>query len=215
MAKVLIAEDDPAINNLIFINLKLVGHECIQVFDGDLAIEAAVIEHFDLIVLDIMLPKQSGFEVIKQINNTPVIFVTAKGNLNDKLKGLSLGADDYIVKPFEILELVARVEAVLRRTSNVSDSFSFDDISVDFKSKQVFKSFIEVILTPKEFALLETLIINRNLALSREKLIFLVWDYNYEGETRTVDVHIQKLRNKLGLENRIKTVYKMGYRLEL
>lgn len=215
MAKILIVEDEAAINNLIYKNLQLVGHDCVQAFDGDTAVELALNNRFDLIILDIMLPKQSGFDVITQIPDTPVIFVTAKDNLTDKLKGLALGCDDYIVKPFEILELVARVKAVLRRTGNVSDTIAFDDISIDFKSKKVLKNNTEVVLTPKEFALLETLIVNRNLAMSREKLISLVWEYDYEGDTRTVDVHIQKLRNKLGLDNRIKTVYKMGYRFEL
>ena len=215
MAKILVVEDELAINNLIMKNLRLVGHECVQVFDGEQAVDTALTEKFDLIILDIMLPKLSGFDVITQLENTSVIFVTAKSGLNDKLKGLKLGGDDYIVKPFEILELVARVEAVLRRTKGTDESFDFDDITVNFKSKRIFKDGTEIDLTPKEFSLLETLIINRNLALSREKLISLVWEFNYEGDTRTVDVHIQQLRHKLGLKNRINTVYKTGYRLEL
>lgn len=162
-----------------------------------------------------MLPGLSGFEIITQIEETPVIFVTAKSGLEDRLKGLKLGADDYIIKPFEILELVARVEAVLRRTKGACHSFSFDDIRVDFDGKRVYKDGKEVILKPKEFSLFETLINNRNLALSRDKLITLVWGFDFEGDTRTVDVHIQKLRQKLGLANRLKTVYKTGYRLEI
>ena len=162
-----------------------------------------------------MLPGLSGFEVIKQIPKTPVIFVTARTALNDKLSGLYLGGDDYIVKPFEILELIARVESVLRRTSAAANEFKVDDVVVSYSTKKVMKGDKEVYLTPREFALLETLIVNRNMALSREKLIELVWATDFDGDTRTVDVHIQRLRTKLGLENRIKTIYRLGYRLEV
>ena len=215
MAKILIVEDERAINNLILKNLNLVGHECAQAFDGEEALNMALSAKFDLIILDIMLPKLSGFEVITQIPDTPVIFVTAKNRIDDKLKGLKLGGDDYIVKPFEILELVARVEAVLRRTKGPLEPLHFDDITIDFSRRQVLKKDVEVKLTPKEYTLLETLVHNRNLALSRERLINLVWEFDYEGDTRTVDVHIQQLRGKLGLNDRIKTVYKLGYRFEL
>ena len=162
-----------------------------------------------------MLPGLSGFDVIKQIPKTPVIFVTAKTALNDKLAGLYLGGDDYIVKPFEILELIARVESVLRRTCASADEFKVDDVTVNYSNKKVTKGGEEVYLTPREFSLLETLIINRNIALSREKLIDLVWSTDFDGDMRTVDVHIQRLRTKLGLENRIKTVYRLGYRFEI
>ena len=173
--------------------------------------------HFDLIILDVMLPGLSGFDVITQIKdtNTPIVFVTAKNALNDKLKGLRLGAEDYIVKPFEILELLERVNVVLRRTKGVSNVFEFDDISIDFDSKRVYKNRSEVILTPKEFDLLEALVTNRNLALSRDRLIYLVWTYDFDGDSRTVDTHIQRLRKKLGLENRLKTIFKTGYRLDV
>ncbi len=217
MAKILIAEDEIQINDLIKKNLCLVGHDCTQVYDGDSALDAALTGHFDLIVLDVMLPGISGFEVITQIKDTksPVIFVTAKGALNDRLKGLRLGADDYIVKPFEILELIERVDVVLRRVNGASASFEFDDISVDFNSRLVYKDGSAVDLTPKEFDLLEALIKNRNLALSRDRLIYLVWTYDFDGNDRTVDTHIQRLRKKLGIENHLKTVFKTGYRLEV
>lgn len=217
MAKILIAEDEIQINDLIKKNLCLVGHDCTQVYDGDSALDAALTGHFDLIVLDVMLPGISGFEVITQIKDTksPVIFVTAKGALNDRLKGLRLGADDYIVKPFEILELIERVDVVLRRVNGASASFEFDDISVDFNSRLVYKDGFAVDLTPKEFDLLEALIKNRNLALSRDRLIYLVWTYDFDGNDRTVDTHIQRLRKKLGIENHLKTVFKTGYRLEV
>lgn len=215
MAKILIVEDEIHINNLIKMNLQLVGHTCTQVFDGEKALDALAAEPFDLIILDVMLPGRSGFDLIKQIEGTPVIFATAKGGLDDRLRGLRLGADDYIVKPFEILELVARVDVVLRRTKAVGHEFAFDDIRVDFDSRKVYKGGEEIALKPKEYELLEALITNRNLALSREKLLNIVWDYDYAGDARTVDVHIQKLRKKLGLDERLKTVYKTGYRLEV
>ena len=215
MAKILIVEDEKSINNLIKLNLELVGHTCLQAFDGNTALELTANGRFDLAILDVMLPGASGFDIIGALKDSPAIFVTAKGGLEDRLRGLRAGADDYIVKPFEILELVARVDAVLRRTKAVSDSFEFDDIRVDFDCKRVYKSGQEIMLKPKEFDLLEALIRNRNLALTREKLLNIVWDFAYEGDSRTVDVHIQKLRKKLSLEDRLKTVYKTGYRLEV
>lgn len=215
MANILIVEDEVNINNLMKRNLELVGHSCMQMFDGQRAADAMIPGAFDLLILDVMLPGFSGFDLIKRAEGTPVIFVTAKGGLEDRLRGLRLGADDYIVKPFEILELVARVDVVLRRTHAVSNSFSFDDIRVEFDSRKVYKNGVEVGLRPKEYELLEALIRNRNLALSREKLLTIVWDYDYAGDARTVDVHIQKLRKKLGLDERLKTVYKTGYRLEV
>ncbi|MBQ3227815.1 MAG: response regulator transcription factor [Clostridia bacterium] len=214
MANILIAEDERAINDLIKLNLSLVGHKCEQVFDGASALERALSGEHDLVILDVMLPELSGFEIIGQIK-TPVIFVTARVSVEDRLRGLKLGADDYIVKPFEILELVERVKAVLRRTKGESEAFEFDGIRVEFDTRRVYKDGAEVILKPKEFELLSAFITNRNLALSREKLIELVWDFDYEGDTRTVDVHVQKLRQKLGISERLKTVYKTGYRLEI
>ena len=214
MAKILIAEDERAINDLIKLNLTLVGHKCEQVFDGEAALERALSGQYDLVILDVMLPGLSGFEIIGQIR-TPVIFVTARVSAEDRIRGLKLGADDYIVKPFEILELVERVRAVLRRTKGESEAFEFDGIRVEFDTRRVYKDGSEVILKPKEFDLLAAFITNRNLALSREKLIELVWNFDYDGDTRTVDVHVQKLRVKLGIGDRLKTVYKMGYRLEI
>ena len=214
MARILIAEDERAINDLIKFNLELVGHKCSQTFDGSDALVRALGEKFDMLILDVMLPGLSGFEIIGK-TDTPVIFVTARASVDDRLRGLKLGADDYIVKPFEILELVERVKAVLRRTKGEVTFFEFDDIRVEFDTRRVFKDGEEVILKPKEFELLAALITNRNLALSREKLIELVWDFDYDGDTRTVDVHIQKLRQKLGIAEKLKTVYKTGYRLEI
>lgn len=215
MAKILIVEDEKAINDLVKFNLELVGHDCYQVFDGETGLEEALKLKYDLIILDVMLPKHSGFEIMEYIDETPVIFVTAKSTPADKIKGLRLGADDYITKPFDIVELVERVKAVLRRTKADSKVFEFDDIRVEFNNRRVFKADVEVELKPKEFDLLEALINNRNLALSREKLLRLVWKYDYEGDSRTVDVHIQRIRQKLGISDRIQTVYKTGYRFEI
>ncbi len=215
MAEILIVEDERPINDLIKFNLELVGHVCTQVFDGEDGLREALKNKYDLIMLDVMLPKYSGFEIMEYIENTPVIFVTAKSSTPDKIQGLRLGADDYISKPFDILELVERVKAVLRRTKADAEIYEFDDIRIEFDSRRVFKGGTEVDLKPKEFDLLEALVNNRNLALSREKLLRLVWEFDYEGDTRTVDVHIQRLRQKLGIAERIQTVYKTGYRFEI
>ena len=215
MADILVVEDEEAINGLIRRNLSLVGHTCYLAMDGEMALEMIKNKSFDLIVLDIMLPKLDGFEVLEQVQGIPTILLTARRSVEDRVKGLVMGADDYLTKPFEMLELLARVEAILRRTKKDEDTFVIDDVRVEFHSRRLFLKEEVVEYTPKEFELLEVLIKNRNIALSREKLLELVWGYEYIGETRTIDVHIQKLRKKLGLEKRIVTVYKLGYRLEV
>ncbi|MCD8118837.1 MAG: response regulator transcription factor [Lachnospiraceae bacterium] len=215
MVKILIAEDEKAINELVTFNLELAGYECCQVYDGEACLEELLKHKYDLLILDVMMPKRSGFELMEFTENIPVIFLTAKSASADKIKGLRLGADDYITKPFDIVELVERVKAVLRRTKKDENVFEFDDVRIEFDRRRVFKAGVEVDLKPKEFDLLEALVNHRNLALSREKLLRLVWDYDYEGDTRTVDVHIQRLRKKLGISDRIQTVYKRGYRFEI
>ncbi len=161
-----------------------------------------------------MLPGVSGFDFINRVSDTPIIFVTAKGELQDRLKGLTLGAEDYIVKPFEMLELLARINVVLRRSQR-EETFQIGTAQVDLKKRVVLSAGKEIVLTPQEFSLLEVLIINKNIALSRDKLLELAWGYDYMGDTKTVDVHIQKLRKKLGLEHEIRTITKLGYRLEV
>jgi DNA-binding response OmpR family regulator len=226
MSSILIIEDEQNINDLIARNLRLVGHACAQAFDGAAGLEIAQTQEHDLILLDVMLPDLNGFDLMERIavsgtneqaktSGTPVIFLTARDALQDRIRGLNLGADDYIVKPFEMLELIARVDAVLRRTKKSASTFAIRDVVVDFTSRTVAKCGSEVAVTPKEFDLLEVLIVNRNIALSRDKLLELAWGYDYLGETRTVDSHIQRLRMKLGLEDVIKTVYKLGYRFEV
>ena len=217
MARILIVEDEYPINNLISKNLTLTGHECLSAYDGLNAIELIRSVSLDLVILDVMLPGLSGFDLIKLIGNVPVIFLTAKSGLEDRLKGLSLGADDYIVKPFSMQELLARVSVVLRRTKRDETTISFDGLTVDMGSRKVYRGEEKINLTPKEYALLEVLITNRNLALSREKLISMVWTYDYEGDTRTVDVHIKRLREKLeGVSDNwsLKTVWGVGYKFE-
>ena len=215
MASILIVEDEISINELIKRNLQLVGHRCTSVFDGKAAVSEIQDHTYDLIILDIMLPELDGFEVFEKVDKVPTIFLTARSSLSDRIKGFSMGADDYLVKPFEMLELLARVEAVLRRTQKNRSCFELGNVRIDFDSHQVFYMGQPVECTPREYELLEVLVNNRNIALSREKLLELVWGYDYEGDTRTVDVHIQKLRKKLGWDDVIKTVYKLGYRLEV
>ena len=217
MANILIVEDEKSISDLIVMNLKLVGYICRQVFDGEEAVSAMNEWQPDLVLLDVLLPYRDGFLLMEQkvFRDKPVIFLTAKDSTADKVKGLKLGADDYIVKPFEAVELLARVEAVLRRAVLTQRVFEIGStvVYLDQRTATVDGALVE--LTNREFELLEVLINNRNLALSREKLLDLAWGYDYYGDTRTVDVHITKLRKKLKLEDTIKTVYKHGYRLEV
>lgn len=216
MAYILVAEDEIPINDLICKNLKLLGYKTAQAFDGSEALGLAEKENFDLVLLDVMLPGMSGFQVKTKLpKDLPVIFVTAKTSVSDQLTGLNLGADDYITKPFDTLVLIARVENVLRRTKKNDAVFTIKDCVIDLSMRTVYKNGEGVDLALQEYNLLEALVLNRNFALSREKLLQLAWGYDYSGDTRTVDVHIQRLRKKLGLYREIATVYKYGYRLEV
>lgn len=216
MANILIVEDERAIADLIAMNLKLVGHRTHQIHNGNEVMGHIQSDQPDLIILDVMLPGKDGFELMKEIApfNIPVIFLTAKEELVDKITGLKLGADDYIVKPFEILELLARIETVLKRYRINESIFVLDNLKVYIDEHVTVLGNEQIELTAKEFMLLELLIRNKNIALSRERILESVWGYDYNGDTRTVDVHIQRLRKKLRLNKRIKTVFKMGYRLE-
>ena len=214
MAKILIVEDERPINNLIKKNLELIGHTCTSVFDGEAAVAAVELQVFDLMILDVMLPKLDGFQVIKEAMEIPVIFLTARAAVADRVKGLKLGADDYIIKPFDMTELIARVESVLRRTHKADKSFVLGDVHVDLYAREVFFCGTKVDFTPQEFSLIEALIQNRNIAMSRDKLLEIAWGFDYDGDTRTVDVHIHAIRKKLGWDSIVKTVYKLGYRLE-
>ena len=216
MAEILIVEDEELINNLIKENLVLAGHVCTQVYDGQAALETIHNHTFDLILLDIMLPACSGYDILPKCKDIPVIILTARDGVYDKVKGLNRGAEDYIVKPFDMLELIARVNVVLRRNAgNQKEIFFFFLLCVDLQSHKISLDGSEVLLTLKEYELLEYFIRNRNIALTRERLIEQVWGYDYEGDTRTVDVHVASIRRKLDLGKQLKTVYKLGYRLEV
>lgn len=216
MIKVLIVEDEEPINNLIRMNLTKAGYQCKCAFDGQEAADMMAAEKFDLFLLDIMLPKINGYELLEyaQTLNTPVIFITAMGTVENKVKGLKKGADDYISKPFEIVELLARVETVLRRYNKAEKIIKILDIEVDTESRTVIQNGQQVILTLKEFELLLLFIRNKNIALYRDVIYESVWEGEDMGESRTVDLHVQRLKRKLHWENKIVAVYKVGYRLE-
>ncbi len=217
MLKVLIVEDEKAISNLILINLKAEGYSCTCAYDGKEAADQIEKNNYDLILLDIMLPEIDGYELLEYIRptETPVIFITAKGNLHDRVQGLRLGADDYIVKPFQISELTARVDALLRRMGKSVTQFSLFGVEINTESRIVTKDGIPIDLTLKEFDLLVELIRNKNVALYRDSLYEKVWNEPFTGETRTLDSHIQRLRKKLDWDEHIKTVFRIGYRLEV
>ena len=216
MKKILIVEDEEPISNLIKVNLTAEGYHCICAFDGKAAADFIEKEDFDLVLLDIMLPEINGYELLEYIMplEIPVIFLTAKSAVDDRIKGLKLGADDYISKPFQVGELIARVEAVLRRYGKAGKRLSLGDVEIDMESRVVCKAGKPVDLTVKEYDLLVELIQNKNVALYRERLYEKVWGETYMGDTRTLDSHIQRLRKKLDWDKYIKTVFRIGYRLE-
>jgi len=217
MAKVLVIEDESAIAELIELQLKLTGHTADILHSGDNVIAHINDSQPDIIILDVMLPGRDGFSLMEDIRplGIPVIFLTAKERVEDRVTGLKLGADDYIVKPFAAIELITRIETVLRRCKKESDIFRIENVEVRRDEHIALYDGQRVDLTSKEFELLYVLIDNKNLALSRDKLLELVWGFDYIGETRTVDVHIQRLRKKLRLDKQIVTVFKHGYRLEV
>ena len=217
MIKILIVEDEEPISDLIRMNLVKAGYCCVCAFDGNEAADRVSQERFDLILLDIMLPGMNGYELLPYIKSLdiPVIFLTAMGTLDQRVHGLRAGADDYITKPFEIVELLARVETVLRRYHKTEDVLQVEDVTIDVPSRVVMQNGMQVMLTMKEFELLLLFARNRNIALYRETIYENVWESNYLGDSRTVDLHVQRLRKKLGWEDKIKSVYKVGYRLEV
>ena len=217
MLKILIVEDEEAISDLIRMHLTRAGYVCEQAFDGKEGADKICSSHYDLVLLDIMLPKISGYELLDYVkmNDTPVIFITAMGELSDKVKGLRAGADDYITKPFEMVELLARVETVMRRYHKASDKIEIDDVVIDISSRTVMREKEQISLTMKEYELLLLFARNPNIALYRETIYENVWGSNYMGDSRTVDLHVQRLRKKMNWEDKIKAVYKVGYRLEI
>ena len=222
--KILIADDEQVVHESLGIYLKAEGFETIDVFDGKQAVEALNSE-VALCVLDIMMPNMSGIDACKEIRRTskvPIIMLTAKGEEIDRILGLELGADDYIVKPFSPREVVARIKAVLRRTNEQkagdSDTIVHDGLVIDIKSYTVTLDNHPVICTPKEIEILYLLASNPGHVFTREQLLNKVWGYDYAGETRTVDTHIKRIRAKLdntGKNWSIKTIYGVGYKFEV
>lgn len=216
MLKILIAEDEAPIANLIKMNLSRAGYQCTWAADGEAAADFMYNEKFDLMLLDVMLPGINGYELMEYASTLelPVIFLTALGSTENKVKGLKMGADDYLTKPFEIVELLARVEAVLRRYHKTETQIYVFDVVIDTASRCVTRNGDPIPLTMKEFDLLLLLARNRNIALYRETIYETVWGGEYMGQSRTVDLHIQRLKKKLNWDNEITAVYKVGYRLE-
>lgn len=217
MIKILIVEDEEPISNLIRMSLTKAGYHCEQAFDGENAADAIEGGYYDLILLDIMLPGINGYELLEYIKTKeiPVIFITAMGDLDDRVKGLRAGAEDYITKPFEMLEVQARIETVLRRYHKMEDKIEIFDTTIDLSSRTVMQGGKQIMLTWKEFELLLFFVRNKNIALYRETIYENIWDSDYMGDSRTVDLHVQRLRKKLNWGDKIQSVYKVGYRLEV
>ena len=217
MINILIVEDDKAISNLIKLTVKRTGFFCDTAYYGEAALEKINEKKFDLILLDIMLPKVNGFEILEYIEplKIPVIFLTAKNSVEDKVKGLRMGAEDYIVKPFEPTELLARIDVVLRRYKKTEEVITIGGLTINQVSMQVTRDNKEILLTPKEYNILLLFIHNPNVALYRETIYERVWGEEFEYGTKTVDLHIQRLRKKVGWEKILKAVNKVGYRLEV
>ena len=217
MIKILIVEDELKISKLIELNLTQAGYSCTCAYDGETAADILENTRFDLILLDVMLPGVNGYELMDFIRplSIPVIFLTAMASVENRVHGLRLGADDYLTKPFEIVELLARVESVLRRYNKNTAEIEAADLKIDTLSRVVSKNGAPVSLTVKEYELLLFFIRNKNIALFRDQIYSNVWGDDYMGDSRTVDLHVQRLRKKLGWEEKITSVYKVGYRLNL
>ncbi len=218
MINVLIVEDEKPISDLIKLSLKGAGYFCQCVYDGEAAADLLEEKSFDLILLDIMIPYIDGFELMEYIKplNIPVIFITAMNSVNDRVKGLRMGAEDYIVKPFEVAELLARVEVVLRRFNKTAETINVGEkVKIDLRQHLVTSDGKEVALTPKEYDLLVLFAQNPNVALYRETIYERVWGGALEDTSKTVDLHVQRMRKKTHLESMIKAVNKVGYRLEI
>ena len=216
MRRILIAEDEIAINKMICMNLNITGYETIPMYDGQEVLDyLSSAGTADLAIVDVMMPKVDGFSLLVPLmqHQIPVIFLTARGDLESKIKGLTGGAEDYIVKPFEMLELIVRIEKVLSRFGKAEEVLELDGVTLDMQKRRVIRGGEILSLTPIEYDLLCSLARNKNIALSREKLLHEIWGFDFEDETRTVDVHVASLRKKAGV--RIVAVPKVGYRLEV
>ncbi len=216
MVNILLVEDDRDISTLIKMNLEYSAYSIEQAFDGNEGLLMLKTREFDLVILDLMLPKTSGFILIPEINKReiPVLILSAKDSLSDRVRGLNSGADDYLVKPFESLELIARVKALLRRRKPKEELFLFGNITVNIQKQIVIKEEVEIDLALKEYKLLEIMVLNPGIIFSRDTLLERIWGYEHDCDTRTVDMHITRLRKKIGF-HLIKTVYKRGYKVEV
>ena len=214
MLQILVVEDEHSISNLIKVNLTRAGYACDCAYDGRAAVDMLDKKPYDLVLLDIMLPGADGYEIMDYIAplEIPVIFLTAKASVADRVKGLRMGADDYLTTPFEIIELLARVESVLRRYHKTEQVLTEGDLVIDTASRTVTKKGETISLTKKEFDLLLLFVRNKNIALYRETIYERIWGGEYMGDSRTVDLHVQRMRKKAGLEEQIQTVYRVGYR---
>lgn len=217
MIRILLVEDEKPISNLINLSLSKAGYLCDCVFDGEEALAQIDGNKYDLILLDVMIPKIDGFELMEYIRplEIPVIFITAKNAVKDRVKGLRMGAEDYLVKPFEIIELLARIDVVLRRFHKTADKISVAGVEIDTRSMCVKRGEEEISLTRKEYDLLLLFARNPNTALYRETIYERVWGGTLEYGSKTVDFHVQRMRKKVGWEKRLKAVNKVGYRLEV
>ena len=217
MIRILIVDDEKPICDLIDMNLSAAGYDCRSVQDGIAAIDLIEKEDFDLILLDIMLPGADGFDIMEYIKplKIPVIFITARSDVRDKVRGLKLGAEDYLVMPFDVLELVARVEVVLRRFHKTENILTAGDVTVDLEALKVTRAGRPIVLTNKEYGLLVLFMQNKNVALFKETLYEKVWKDEYIADSRTLELHVQRLRRKMGWEKKLVAVYKVGYRLEI
>lgn len=216
MVRILAVDDERPIVELLKLTLNRSGYQCVGAYDGIQAANLIEQEHFDLILLDIMLPGIDGFELMDYIRTTetPVIFLTAKNAVEDRVKGLRMGAEDYIIKPFDVLELQARVDGVLRRHGKLQTDIQIGDLKINTRSMQVYRKGVEIPLTRKEYELLLLFAQNIGVVLSKLTIYERIWGGEYPDSTRTVELHIQRMKKKVGWEDRIKPVYGMGYRLE-
>lgn len=215
MIRILIVEDEKPISDLIRLSLSKAGYVCSCAYDGAEAANILETAQFDLVLLDVMLPGVSGFELLEYIQptGTPVIFITAKNSVDDRVRGLRMGAEDYIIKPFEVMELLARVEVVLRRYQKTEEVITVGDLVIDLRSIQVRRNGEVIDLTKKEWDLMLLFVQNPGAALYRETIYERVWGGEYPVGSRVVDLHIQRLRKKIGWEEKLHTVNRVGYRL--
>lgn len=216
--RILVVEDDKAISDFISVNLTYTGYECVVLPDGKEAAEYLEKEHsFDLALLDVMLPGMDGFMLMEHMNryNIPIIFLTAKSDVSSKIQGLRGGAEDYLSKPFEILELLVRIEKVLQRMGKLNSILRIKDITINLEEHTVMRCGENISLKPLEFDLLVMLVKYKNRTIPRDRMLNEIWGVDFIGGTRTVDVHIAQLRKKLDLHHELKSISKIGYRLEV